>query len=179
MFGYYTLLRSKYRIPVLPLVVYLSRGASGISWETYREVLFDKEHLHFGYYVIGLRDLPAKTYLAMQDNPLAMALSALMLPDSLSRVEHKLLCWLGVQNSRLNDAQIHLLGVTIEKYLMLSEIETEEYMEALRLKDMTLSEAKAAFPELNVTTTYERYLLDIGLEQGLEQGRVEEAQRVL
>ena len=98
-----------------------------------------------------------------------------MLPDSLSRVEHKLLCWLGVQNSGLNDAQVHLLGVTIEKYLMLSEIEEEEYMEALRLKDMTIGEAMAAFPELNVTTTYEKYFLD----KGLEQGRVEEAQRVL
>ena len=43
MFEYYMLFRLRYHLPVYPIVIYLSRGAGGLTVEHHEERLFDEQ----------------------------------------------------------------------------------------------------------------------------------------
>jgi hypothetical protein len=85
MFEYYMMLRLRRRVPVYPIVVYLSPGAGGLTTERHEERVFDEEINVFQYKAVGLPDLEADDYQAL-DNPLGPALSALMKTSRLGAV---------------------------------------------------------------------------------------------
>ena len=70
---YYSLLRLRKKLPVFPIVVFLTPSAGGLVSESYREELFGKRILAFAYEAVGLPDLPAEAYVD-QDDLLAVAL---------------------------------------------------------------------------------------------------------
>jgi hypothetical protein len=88
MFEYYALLRLRHKLPVFPVVAYLTPGAGGLVRETYNEDLFGDDILTFRYRAIGLPDLSADDYVA-SENPLAPALSALMRAGIMDAVTRK------------------------------------------------------------------------------------------
>ena len=63
MFEYYSLLRSRYKIPIFPIVIYLRGGTKGLAVEEYREKLFETEILRFRYQSVRLARLDAEEYL--------------------------------------------------------------------------------------------------------------------
>ena len=68
----------KHRLPVLPIVLYLSVGMDGIGEDTVIEYFGDWEVMRFRYLYVGLKSLDALEY-ASGDNWLGVALSALMI----------------------------------------------------------------------------------------------------
>jgi len=126
MFEYYALLRLRYKLPVLPVVVYLSAGTGGLSAATYEETLFGQTILTFRFHGVGLPDLSADDYREA-DNPLAPALSALMQPSALGRTLQKALSLRRTLTSSLDEARKSLLLNIIETYLPLSEAEETEF----------------------------------------------------
>jgi hypothetical protein len=122
MFEYYLLLRMRYRMRILPVVVYLAPGAGGVTWEEYTEGVFGEKTIRFRYRAIGLPDLNASDY-EMQTNPLAPALSAWMRSPETDRVAR----WLRIlqQEARLplNPAQQAILVNVVENALPLSDAE--------------------------------------------------------
>jgi hypothetical protein len=124
MFEYYMLLRLRYRIDVLPVVIYLAPGAGGVTWETHAEGVFGEKTMRFRYRAVGLPDLNAADYETLT-NPLAPALSAWMRSAETDRVAR----WLRIlqQEARLplNPAQQALLVNIVERALPLSDAETE------------------------------------------------------
>ncbi|MBB6053596.1 hypothetical protein [Armatimonas rosea] len=162
MRDYYFLLRRRYSLPILPIVLYLSPGAGGLVVETVRESLFGLDILTFHYLAVGLPDLEAQDYEA-KPNPLGAVLSAWMR----STETRKVVRWLRVLRRLvalpLNPAQQALAASVVELGLPLTK---EEQMELQQQTDQE--------PEVSeMTTIFERWGLEKGLEQGLEQGLVQ------
>ncbi len=168
MLDYYFLLRRRYKMPVLPMVLYLSPGAGGLVVESVRESLFGLEVLSFHYLVVGLPDLEAKSYEAT-DNPLAAALSAWMRSSEQRRVIRWLKILRRVAQLRLNPAQQALAASVVELSLPLSASEQEE------LRELTGIEPEV----IEMTTVFERWGLEKGRAEGMQQGRVEGVQEGL
>lgn len=135
MFEYYALLRLRYKIPVFPTVIYLTPGAGGLTQETYTEQLFGSAILTFRYAVVGLPDLSADDYRALE-NPLGPALSALMKPSRLGRILQKALSLRQALTSPIDEARKSLLVNLIETYLKLNAREEVEYTRILGQEDV-------------------------------------------
>jgi predicted transposase/invertase (TIGR01784 family) len=133
MFEYYAVLRIHYRLPVLPIVLYL-RGGPDSAVSEYAEELFGREQLRFCFRSIALAQLSAEEYVGA--SPLSAALSALMRrgknPDAL-RLRRKMLR--RVFESDLDDALKHLLLNVIETYFRLSEEDSERFRRLLSKKE--------------------------------------------
>ncbi len=168
MLDYYFLLRRRYKLPVLPIVLYLSPGAGGLVVETVREPLFGLDLLTFHYLAIGLPDLSAADYEAV-NNPLGATLSAWMRSSETAKIER----WLDVLRRivayRLNPAQQVLVTSVVELGLPLSQGEQVE------LQQRTVREPKV----LEMTSIFERWGLEKGMQQGMQQGRAEGMQEGL
>src|ERR1051325_8714671 len=108
MSEYYMMLRLRHRLPVYPIVVYLSRGAGGITTEQHEERVFDQLVNLLIYQAVGLPDLQADDYLASA-NPLGPALSALMKTTQLGKVAQKYQSLRAMAKSRIDDARKALL----------------------------------------------------------------------
>ncbi len=151
---YYAVIRLRYRMPIFPLVMYLSPGAGGIHKETYIETTFGDEVLRFTYTALGLRDLPADDYLRDGD-PVSSAFSAMMRVSALSRPVRKLRALQEVAKSEQNEARRVLLSNIIEKGLELGGDEAVEYER--------LASAIKAEEATEMISIYE--------ERGIEKGR--------
>jgi len=127
MFRYYALLWLRHRLPIFPIVVYLTSGAGGLMQEEYRSEVFGREVVRFRYECVGLGDLDAEKYAAM-DNPVAAALAALM---NRRRAKEPLtlraLMMQHVAQSNLDDARKFLLLNLIETYFALKAEEKEVF----------------------------------------------------
>ena len=77
MFDYYWMLRSRYRLPVLPIGLYLRVGLDGVGWDVFEESFWERRLVHFEYPYVGLPALDAEHYVE-GDNWLGVALAALM-----------------------------------------------------------------------------------------------------
>jgi hypothetical protein len=77
VFEYYELARRAYRLPVLPIGLYLRVGLEGVGWDVYEESFWEHRLLHFEYAYVGLPGLDAEHYVA-GENLLGVALAALM-----------------------------------------------------------------------------------------------------
>jgi hypothetical protein len=133
MFEYYAVLRIHYRLPVLPIAMYL-RGGPESAVSEYVEQLFGKEQLRFCCRSVALARLPAEVYVGA--SPLAAALSALMRrgtdPDPLHLRQEMLR---GVLESGLDNALQYLLLNVIETYFRLSDLEAERFRRLLSEKE--------------------------------------------
>jgi len=138
MFEYYSLLRARYKLPIFPIVVYLSRGKKGFAVEDYRETLFGTDILLFRYQSVWLARLAAEEYLD-RGGPVAAGLAALMNRSARSRrrsLESLRLSMLwNVVESALDEARQFLLIDLIETYFPLSDREKERYQRLVSGKE--------------------------------------------
>lgn len=130
MFEYYALLRLRYKLPVVPVVVYLTAGAGGLHEAIYEETLFGRTIVTFRFSSIGLPDLAADDYRDL-DNPLAPAVSALMRPSALGRTFQKAFGLRRVLHSAVDEARKALLINIIETYVTLDTTEEDAFRRLL------------------------------------------------
>jgi hypothetical protein len=170
MSEYYSLLRLRWRLPVLPVVVYLAPGAGGITQECHVERLWDRETLRFRYDAIGLPDLSAEEYL---ENPsiLAPALSALMRSPGGSRALRTLRAYRRMARADLDEARRFLLLYVVDKYMALTNDEATE-LDGL-LEPSSESEVT------HMMLAFEERGMKRGLQQGFSTGRTRGEQTVL
>ncbi len=164
MWEYYSLLRLRTKRKVLPLVLYLRKGAGGISQETYAESVLGLEALLFRYMTVGLGDLSAEEYLE-RGNALAAPLSALMQGDSAKRVSRKIRAFEKLRTAKMDEARKSLLIYMIDSYLPLSK--TEEAEMSSRLKNREGEEVHEWL------SSYEIRGIKKGRREGKEEGKNE------
>lgn len=157
--GYYRHLREKYRLPVLPVVLYLTVGLDGIGTRTVTDTFWELEVETTTYLYVGLKALDAATYAA-GDNWLGVALSALMRMPREMRVEFgaDLLRRLGA--APLTDHQKFLLGDCVQAYLEIDDADQERFRRII--------EANATGRILSMQRN--KTLYDLALERNLEEG---------
>jgi hypothetical protein len=129
-FEYYTLLRRRHRVPVLPIVLYVRGGRGSERWEIYRELVFDAEIVIFRYRRLRLRSLRAME-VAREGNPLACALAALMDRRGADPAELKATSLKGIGSSSLDEARRWELASFVERYLPLQGTAEARYQEFL------------------------------------------------
>ena len=169
MFEYYSLLRSRYKLPIYPIVVYLRRGKAGFAVEEYCETLFEIEILRFRYESVRLARLDAEEYLE-GGGPVGAALAALMDRSRSRNLESLRVSMLWkVVDSALDEARQFLLVDLIETYFQLSEEQKERYQRLISRKEFR----KVQEVELTWAEELEEKGLKKGLERGLERGREE------
>jgi hypothetical protein len=163
MLRYYMMLHLRYNLPVLPVVIYLSRGAGGWGTEVYEQSLFGKQVLRFEYWRVGVSDLPAEEYL-QSNNPLAYGLAALMRPGERHPAELKVECLLRIARALMDEARKALLVNCVETYLQLDAREQalyEELVEQPKQKEVK-----------EMLTVYEQRGITIGEQRGIAIGAV-------
>ncbi len=170
MHRYYTHLRDRYELPILPVAVYLRVGRDGIGIDEYKEAFGPWEVLSFKYLYVGLPALDGVEYLR-QPNDLAVALAALMkLPaGDLARIKAEAL--LRLARSEQTEQRKFLLAECVQAYLNLPDSSAQQEFESL-LSQQTFAEVKTM-----AVTWFEQ-----GIEQGIEQGKaqgLEQGQRAL
>ena len=174
MSEYYSLLRLRWRLPVLPVVVYLAPGAGGITQECHVERLWDRETLRFRYDAIGLPDLSAEEYL---ENPsiLAPALSALMRSPGGSRALRTLRAYRRMARADLDEARRFLLLYVVDKYMALTDDESTELDGLLEpSSESEVTHMMLAFEERGMKRGLQQ-----GMQQGITTGRTRGEQAVL
>lgn len=133
MFEYYAVLRIHYRLPVLPIVLYL-RGGPESTVAEYTEVLFGQEQLRFRFRSVALARLSAEEYVGA--SPLGAALSALMRRGTTgARLKLRREMLGRVLESELDDALKYLLVNVIETYFRLSGEEAERFRRLISGKE--------------------------------------------
>jgi hypothetical protein len=156
MFHAYVNLRDKYRLPVLPIGLFLKVGMNGLGIDAYEENFWEFQAVRFQYLYVGLPALDGLQYV-QSDNWLGVALSALM------RVPRERMAWLGAEALRriteapLNDQQRFLLGECVQAYLPLDDEQQREFQK------LVATEPYRGVQAMN-TTWYEK---------GIEKGRRE------
>jgi hypothetical protein len=168
----------RHRRPVLPIVVILRGGRSGIRRVVHRVQAGGLELSSFAYYAFGVAASPAEEFLA-RDEPLAWALAALMRPGPRSRAGLKTECLNRLANASLDDARRFLLVNVVETYLELHGRDLEEYQAMLAEKPNR--------PAADLETTWADRLRAEGRQEGqregeelgLERGRREGRQQLL
>jgi hypothetical protein len=162
MHRYYTFLREKYRLPVLPIVLFLKVGLSGIGIDVYEESFWELDALRFKYLYVGLPGLDAVKYVR-GDNWLGVALAALMSTpnDQVAALGAEALG--RIKGAPLSDQQRFLLGECVEAYLPL-DAEQQRVFEKL-----AVSEKQYGVEVVN-KTSFEKGI-EKGIEKGEEKGR--------
>jgi hypothetical protein len=171
MCEYYWMLRLRHRLPIFPIVVYLSPGAGGLTPERHVESVFDYEVNVFSYQAVGLPDLNADDYQTI-DNPLGPALSALMKTSRLGKVAQKYHSLRAMARSRIDEARKALLTNVIETYLTLEADEQVKFKELIAAPEgKEVSEMISIYEQRGIEKGIEQGI-EKGIEQGIEQGIV-------
>jgi hypothetical protein len=164
MYETYEHLRRHYRIPVLPIGLYLRVGLDGLGIDAYEEHFWEFQTIHFQYLYVGLPALDGMDYVS-RDNCLGYALAALM------RIPEDRKVWLRaeaerrIMQSKENIGRRYLLHECAQAYLSLSESQQRQY-EELMMQD--------PYREVNAMTVamYDKTRLE-GMERGIEKGQRE------
>ena len=172
MFEYYAMLWLRYKIPIFPVVLYLTPGAGGLTEENYTASLFERNILTFQYAVVGLPDLSADDYLN-SENPLGTGLSAMMQPSKLGKLAQKYSTLIRLIASPIDDARKSLLAYLITTNLQLSPGDETEFKQL-----MLRGEAEEVNSMLDIDELFREYYKSVyeerglvkGIEQGIEQG---------
>ena len=155
-------MRGKFKMPVLPVAVYLNVGLDGIGIDERTETFADLDVVTFRYLYVGLRALDGLQYLD-GENLLGVSLSSLM------RVPPELIAEVGVRAlAKIADASIdgqrkYLLAECVEAYLELNDEGRRRFAELIGR-----TEFKGA-KVMNKTTR----------EKGREEGHLEGARQYL
>ncbi|PPS42774.1 DUF4351 domain-containing protein [Chroococcidiopsis sp. TS-821] len=165
MFHYFARLYEKYALPVYPIVLF-SYSTPQRSEPTTHQVTFpDKTILEFNYSVIQLNRLHWREYLR-HENPVAAALMAKMQIQPQDRPIVKLECLRLLATLRLDPARMQLISGFIDSYLHLNAQEEQRFQTQLSTLGLVQQEEV-----MEIVTSW--------MEQGIEQGRQEEAQSLI
>lgn len=130
----YSHLRGKYRMPVLPVAVYLNVGLDGIGVDEFTETFDDLEVVRFRYLYAGLRGLDALEYLKGQ-NLLGVGLSSLMRVPADRAPELGAIALERIAQSALDDQRKYLLAECVESYLPLDEAGRQQFEKLIGSSD--------------------------------------------
>jgi hypothetical protein len=161
------LLRS-HRLPVLPVVVFLSVGHEGIGERVYEARFGPLSALTFRFLSVGLPALDGVEYLERGNN-LVVALSALMRIPADRRPLHKAEALRRLAQASENELRRFYLAECVETYLPLAAEEQEEFQNLIDSDQFTEAKEMA-------TTYFEKGVekgREKGFEEGLEKGREE------
>ncbi len=171
MFEYNTLLRSRHRIPVFPVVIYMHGGKEGLTSEEYREQIYGYEIQQFRFQCVQLARLDVEEY-RRGVGPVGAALGALMdSSKTRERAELKASLLLQVLESGFNEARQLLLANIIKTYLELSPEEWKDYEKVVERKEYRKVQ--------DVDETWMDKLLSQGKKEGREQGLLEGKRQTL
>jgi hypothetical protein len=131
LFACYQHLRQRYRLPVLPIGLYLRVGLEGVGWDSYEEWFWEQRLVRFEYPYVGLPALDAFPYL-QGTNLLGVALSALMRVPAGRRAELKAEAMQRLATAPENEARRYLLCECVEAYLPLEGPQLAEYEHLLQ-----------------------------------------------
>ena len=161
----YAHLRSKYRLPVLPLAVYLNVGLEGVGVDEFTETFGDLEVVRFRCIYVGLPALDAVQYVA-GENILGVALASLMrVPEAeQGRLISEALRRIAAAN--IDESRRFMLAEMVQAYWPLNEEQRKVYETML---------GTPGFEGVRAMNKTERELgreegVQTGLKQGLKQG---------
>jgi hypothetical protein len=97
---YYSMLRLREGLPIIPICLYLKLGLEGIGWDEYVESIWEDRIISFRYAYVGLPALDGREYLN-RENLLGTALAALMKLPEEERLESKRKGWNGSPAQRI------------------------------------------------------------------------------
>jgi len=171
MFEYYALLWLRYRLPIFPIVVYLTgRRRGGLTREEYRARLFGREVLRFRYECVRLSAAHAPKYA--KRSAVAAALASLMnrrgVQDPLTM---RALMLQRVAESDWDEARKFLLVNMIQTYFPLAPEDAVEFRRLL---------ARPGFREaVKMQVTWADKMIEEGRRAGVLQGKRETLLRQL
>ena len=125
MHGYYEHLRFEYRLPVLPIGLFLRVGLNGVGWDVYEEYFWEHRLLHFEYAYVGLPALDGEAYLN-RNNLLGVVLAALMRIPEERKAELLAEALKRVAESKENDYRRGLLLTFLEAYWPLTQVQQQQ-----------------------------------------------------
>jgi hypothetical protein len=166
MLTYYEHLRRRHGLPVLPIALYLQVGLDGLGWDAYEEHFWERRLLHFEYAYVGLPALDGEHYLAAE-NPLGVALTALMRVPPARRAEVHAEALRRLQEARDNDYRRYLLLECLEAYTALDEAQRHQFEGLLQTE-------RYQGVRTMMMTTFEK-----GVLQGKREGQRELVQMLL
>ena len=163
MFQYYVLLWLRYRVPILPVAVYI-RGGKSLTEEQYRVTLFGREQLRFRYQTVALAQLDAEEYVGKR-NAVPAALAALMNREKVAdRLTLRALMEQHVAERKLDGARERLLLNLIKTYFELGANEEESFQKLLLRPEFREAQ--------EMELTWEDKVMEKGREKGLQEGRL-------
>jgi predicted transposase YdaD len=130
MFEDYGMLRRRHRIPVLPIVVYITGGRGADQWEEYRDQWFDRTIVLFSFLRLRLKGLKAREVVREAD-PLAAALGVLADRRGADPAVLKATSLDRIARARLDEARQWVLVNFVETYLPLQADAARRYQEML------------------------------------------------
>jgi hypothetical protein len=130
MFEDYGLLRRRHRIPVLPIVIYITGGRGEDKWEEYRDEWLGETIALLRFLRLRLKGLKARE-VVQEANPLTAALGVLGDRRGADLAALKVASLERIGRSRLDEARQYLLLNFVETYLPLQAAEERRYQEML------------------------------------------------
>jgi hypothetical protein len=130
MFEDYGMLRRRHRIPVLPIVVYITGGRGEDKWEEYRDRWLDRTIVLFSLLRLRLKGLKAGE-IVRETNPLAAALGVLADRRGADPAVLKATSLDRIARARLDEARQWVLVHFVETYLPLKGVAEQRYQEML------------------------------------------------
>jgi hypothetical protein len=162
MWQYNAALTNRYGPPVISIALLpFSRG--GIRVARYSEVVFGRTYAKLDYWRIGLRSLSATDYLAAE-SILGTVLAALMQRGMESKVDIRAAAAERVHVGGLDPARQTLLIDFIQRYLVLSQQESAEYLRRTTREGETME---------TLELTWSQKKLQEGKAEGIAEGKAE------
>jgi len=157
---YYHYLRRTTGKPVQPIVVFLKVGLDGLGTRPIHDPPTGEPVMTYRYKYVGLPALPAADYLR-GDNPVGVALSALMRVPKGTRVASGVEAIRRITTAPISDGKKHRLADLVEAYIDLPPEELARFHGILE------ANATGRVPPMNKTR------VQIAEERGIEKGREE------
>ncbi|MBI3652996.1 MAG: DUF4351 domain-containing protein [Acidobacteria bacterium] len=173
VFFYFAYFHQQFRLPVYPIVVFYGKRPKKQQPDKYRVEFPDHRVLDFHYRVIQLNRLNWRDFVKHK-NPVASALMARMQIASAERPFVKLECLRLMASLKLNQAKMRLISGFVDSYLELNATETEIFK-----REAAKIEPRRRRKVMELTTSWMREGIDIGVKQGVTQGVKQEALKIV
>jgi hypothetical protein len=156
MFWYYSTLRIRENLPVLPIGLFLRVGHDGVGWMTHTEELWGENLVQFRYPYIGLPAIDGLDFINAEgpEQPLRYALAALMR----RRREIKLNLMERIAGCELDLERKILVFECVNAYLALDPVDQKEFIDTIREHPHMIN--------LPTNKSLQETFRDEGIEQG-------------
>jgi hypothetical protein len=165
MYEYYTLLRRRRPLPVLPVAIFLKGGRGGVGVDTHSEAVFGFEVLRFQFHLVPLPDVPRR--VLPPENPITHALAPLLADPPDDPVELLVKSLQGIGEGTTDPEKRALLAGFLQSYVPLS---------AEQLYELEARGRESTAPEVGQMVNY---FEEIGRARGREEGREEGLRRAI